>query len=280
MNKINTLLLVLILVCSSCKKDDEYIQQDTLGYNMLLMGNSFFRPYANRIGELAIDAGYMNHNDMVVFKGGVSGRPINLWNDTGETNIRIKETLDRGDIDVFGMTAGNLPDNPTDGFRDWIAYALQNNPNITIFLSIPPPDFPNDWEQTAQEFGFSTIQETYEHFVNHIINKTVIDSLRAEFPSTNIFSIPTGKASIDLWQMNQDDLLLDDITFMGPFATSLFTDVKGHQGEIIAYTGALMWLNAIYKVDLKTNGFDKDFNTDLHKVADNAMNIHDPNYNQ
>ena len=42
------------------------------------MGNSFFKPYANRIGELAIDAGYMNHNEMLVFGSGVDGRPINF----------------------------------------------------------------------------------------------------------------------------------------------------------------------------------------------------------
>ena len=280
MNKTNILLLVLILACSSCTKDEEPIQQETLGYNMLLTGNSFFKPYADKIGELAIDAGYMNHNDMIVTRSGVNGRPINLWNDTGETNMRIKETLDRGDVDIFGMTAGDLPDNPTDGFKDWIAYALQNNPNVTIFLSIPSPDFPNDWEQTAQGLGFATIQEAYEDFVNQTIHKTLIDPLRIEFPSTNIFSIPTGKASIDLWQMHQDNLLLDDVSFMGPLESSLFTDEKGHQGEIITQTGTFMWLKAIYNVDLSTNDFDTGFNTDLHEVAEDAMNSHDPNYNQ
>lgn len=27
------------------------------GLNMMLMGNSFFRPYAEKLGELAVDAG-------------------------------------------------------------------------------------------------------------------------------------------------------------------------------------------------------------------------------
>ena len=259
MNKVNIWVTVLILVSSSCKNDDEPIQQDALGYNMLLIGNSFFKPYAERIDELAIDAGYINHNNTLVFAGGENGRPINLWNDTGEKNRLIKETLDRGDVDIFGMTAGNLPDNPTDGFRDWIAYALQNNPNITIFLSIPPIDFPNEWEQRAQDAGFGTINELYEYFINDIIHKTLIDELRSEYPSTNIFSIPTGKASFKLWEMKQDNILLDDILFMGPWENSLFTDQKGHQGKIITYTGTLMWLNGIYEDNLSTNAFQTGF---------------------
>jgi cellobiose-specific phosphotransferase system component IIC len=42
------------------------------------MGNSFFKPYANSIGKLAINAGYMNHNEILVFGSGVDGRPIDF----------------------------------------------------------------------------------------------------------------------------------------------------------------------------------------------------------
>ena len=278
MNKINTLLLVLILVYSSCKKDEEIVIEETKGYNMLLIGNSFFKPYADKIGEQAIDAGYINHKDITVFAGGDTGRPINLWNATGANNQLIKETLDRGDVNIFGMTAGNLPENTTDGFRDWIAYALQNNPDITIFLSIPPPDFPSQWQQMAKNLGFDTIQEAYEHFVNYTIHKLLIDPLRAEFPSTNIFTIPTGWATINLAQMNLDNLLLDDITLSGPRETSIFIDQKGHQGDIVRETGGLIWLTSIYNVNLNTNTYETDFNTDLHTVAQDIMNSHDSNY--
>ena len=33
-------------------------------------------------------------------------------------------------------------DNPTEGHSAWINYALQNNPNIIIFIAIPTFDFP------------------------------------------------------------------------------------------------------------------------------------------
>ena len=277
MKKIAILILVLPLILTSCAKEEV---DEKLGYNMLLMGHSYFKPYANRIGEIAIDAGLINHNQTYVFSPGASGFPIGLWNDTGAKNQRIKETLDAGNVEVFGMVADSRGLNESfEGTRNWIAYALQNNPDITIFLSISPPNFPNDWEQTAQQSGFATVQETFTAHINQNVHLELIDSLRAEFPSTNIFSIPTGKASIDLWQMYKDDLLLDSILETGPFEISLFTDEQGHQGEMTAYTGALMWLKGIYKVDLSTNDYVTGFNTDLHTVAEDAMNSHDPDYN-
>ena len=276
MKKIAILILVLPLILTSCAKEEV---DEKLGYNMLLMGHSYFKPYANRIGEIAIDAGLINHNQTYVFSSGASGFPIGLWNDTGAKNQRIKETLDAGNVDVFGMAADSRGLNESfEGTRNWIAYALQNNPEITVFLSISSPNQPDSWEQTVQQSGFATVQEAFAAHTNQNVHIALIDSLRAEFPSTNIFSIPTGKASITIWQMHKDNLLLDNIAYIGPFENSLFTDTNGHQGEITASTGALMWLKGIYKVDLTTNDYDTGFNTDLHTVAEDAMNSHDPDY--
>ena len=273
---VTDVLLVLSVFSTSCQSEE------TLGYNMLLMGHSFFKPYANRIGELAIDAGFVNHTQTFVFAGGANGFPISLWNDTGDDNQLIKAILDNGDVDLFGMVADvrQIANESLNGHRYWIEYARQNNPDITIFLSISAPAYPANWEQMAQELGYATVQEAYAAHISQDTHVALIDTLRSEFPSTNIFSIPTGKACVDLWQMYQDDLLLDDIEYMGEFENSLFTDALGHQGEMTAQTGALMWLKGLYNVDLTTNDFDTGFNTDLHTVAEEAMNSHDPDYNQ
>ena len=91
MNRINTsLILALILIFSSCKKDEEPVIEENQGYKMLLMGHSYFKPYAERLEEVAIDAGYLNHNQTFVFSSGGSGFPISLWNDTGAKNQQIK----------------------------------------------------------------------------------------------------------------------------------------------------------------------------------------------
>lgn len=279
MNKLKFFIVPIILLILSCSHDDVPKQEDSKGYNMLLIGNSFFKPYANNLDKLALDAEISNHTSTVVFRGGDNGRPINFWNDsTSDEHILIKSVLDQGNIDFLGMTAGHLPDNPTDGFREWIDYALQKNPNITIFLSIPPIDYPTDWNQLAQDNGFDSVQELYDYFVNEIIHNTLVDALRAEFSSTNIFTIPTGWATINLAQMQQDGLLMDEISLVGSYATSIFTDSKGHQGQINIETGTLLWLNSIYNIDLSTNSYDTGFNTDLHEIAKQIMDNHDADY--
>ncbi len=247
------------------------------GQNMLLMGNSFFRPYAQRLSGLALDAEFLEHRDTEVFRGGVYGTPIGLWKNE-DTNTEIKQILDGGNIDMLGMTGYYNEDDPTSGFSEWIEYALQKNPNVKIFISIPPIDFPADWQQTAEDAGLNNIRELYEFFENDHTHKTVIDQLREMYPSTVIFSIPTGWATFDLEEMHQNDLLLDDISLFGSFERAIFTDAKGHQGEVVVTTGALIWLSSIYGVHLRNNDFDTGFNTDLHTVAEEIVVNHDPEY--
>ena len=214
------LSLFLIASISSFAQNDECLEE-TQGYNMLLIGNSFFRPYAEKLDDLAIHAGFENHNSTRITRGGENGRPINFWNDSSSNeHQQIKAALDQGNIDFFGMTAGHEPEDRTEGHRAWINYALQNNPNITIFIAIPQIDFPADWDQRAQEFGFETIQELTDFFVNDLVHNEMVDQLRIEFPSTTIFTIPTGWASVSLDQMNMEEELLDDISRFGPQAVS------------------------------------------------------------
>ena len=285
---LNFCTLILIL---SCTKDENPQQIQTQGYNMLLMGNSFFRPYADHLNNLAIQADLNEHNSTVVNRGGELGRPINLWNDsnTEEHNL-IKSTLDQGNIEVFGMTSGYDidSDNPTEGHSSWIQYALQNNPNIIIFIAIGSFDFPNgdsngtrpDWDTFASDNGFNSIQEFYDYYINEVIHKEIVDKLRLEFPSTKIFTIPTGWATKNLAQMNLDNELLDDISMFGPKSSSIFTDEKGHQGQIVIETGTMIWLNSIYNVDLSSFNYNTGFTTDLHAIAQDIIDSHDSNYKQ
>jgi hypothetical protein len=248
---------------------------------MLLMGNSFFAPYARAIGDLAIDAGYTAHTDTVVIRGGAGGWPISLWNDDGAGEIGdehrlIKATLDAGGVDILGMVPTNSTGivNPTDGYSEWINYALQNNPNIKVFISLSAPDLPGFWQQTAEAAGFNSMQAAWDAYMYGEVHQTLLELLRDEFPSTTFFTIPTGQAALTLRKMYDDDELLDEVNFQGPKATSLFIDVKGHQGDIIATTGSLVWLNALYGVDLPTYSYDAGFNTDLKGIAQTIMDEH------
>jgi hypothetical protein len=81
--------------------------------------------------------------------------------------------------------------------------------------------------------------------------------------------------------MNIDGLLLDQIDMFGSLETSIFTDQKGHQGNIVRETGGLLWLGSIYGVDLVRNSnYNTSFSTDLHTIAEQIMATHDPNYIQ
>lgn len=283
--KISTILLITS-TCSFAQMDD-CTTEETQGYNMVLIGNSFFRPYADKLDIMAIDAGFENHASTTVIRGGENGIAINFWNDSlSVEHNQIKAALDQGDVDFFGLTSGHDPNNPTEGHKAWIEYALQNNPDITIFISLAPFDFPEgdpngdrpDWGTLALDNGFNTIQELFSFYVSEIMHNEIVDQLRIDFPSTKIFTIPTGWATFNLNQMNLDGELLDDITMFGPRETSIFTDQKGHQGDIVRETGGMIWLNSIYNVDLSTFDYDTGFDTDLHSIAADIVNEHNSDY--
>ena len=228
-----------VLLGTSCNKesvcDEETIpQEEENGKQMLLIGNSFFRPYAENLDIVAADAGYADHSSTTVFRGGDNGRAGNFWDDsTSQETMNIKAALDAGDIELFAMTADGDTADPTRGYKAWINYALQNNPDIEIGISLPMIDFPANWDSTAQALGYNDIHDLYPFVIDQFWHTNVIDSLRVEFPDVNIFSIPTGWAGIKLAQMQQDDLLDDDIDLFGAKPTSIFTDQMGHQGQIV-----------------------------------------------
>ena len=49
---------------------------------MLLIGNSFFRPYAAKFDDMVSYTEVENHNATTVFRGGENGNPYNFWNDS------------------------------------------------------------------------------------------------------------------------------------------------------------------------------------------------------
>ena len=272
--------LLALSVLPSCSRDNGTNGNDA-GSRMLLIGNSFFRPYAEHLNTVAMDLDYTEHDATVVIRGGANGWAISFWNDsTSDSHQQIKSAFDNGGIEYFGMTSGSSPTNRTEGFKEWIQYGLQENPDMKVFISIAPIDFPSNWTDTAQHFGFSSIESFYDYFVNTLIHKTVVDPLRVEFPNTPIFTIPTGWAAVDLVKMRKDGELLDSIDFSGPKVSSLFTDTKGHQGQIIIEAGTLMWMNGIYNMDLNSSAYQTGFNTDLHGLADQIMGDHDTLYKQ
>ena len=251
----------------------------TTGYHMLLIGNSFFKPYAENLDEMAIEAGFENHKSTRITRGGENGWASSFWNDSlTQEHKEIKAALDQGDVELFGMTSGGAPENRIEGHKAWIEYALEKNPDISIFIAIAAVDYPTEWDQRAEDYGFDSIEELYDFFVNDLVPDSIVKPLREAFPTTPIFTIPTGLATLKLTQMQEDDTLLDEISYEGPKSTSLFKDFKGHQGDIIIETGTLVWLSSIYNVKLDTFSYDTGFNTDLHSIANDIISDHNVGY--
>ena len=107
------LFAFLFTVFIGCKKEENLpapyvpVNEDSEGYNILLIGNSFFRPYAEKLDILANEAGFVEHISTRITRGGDNGRPINFWNDSlTQEHLDIKVALDKGDIEIFGMTPG------------------------------------------------------------------------------------------------------------------------------------------------------------------------------
>ena len=70
---LNFCILIFIL---SCTKDENPQPIQTQGYNMLLIGNSFFKPYADHLSSLATEANLNEHISAVVKDGAAKGSPL------------------------------------------------------------------------------------------------------------------------------------------------------------------------------------------------------------
>ena len=60
----------------SCNKDENPQPIQTQGYNMLLIGNSFFKPYADHLSSLATEANLNQHISAVVKDVAAKGSPF------------------------------------------------------------------------------------------------------------------------------------------------------------------------------------------------------------
>jgi hypothetical protein len=106
-----------------------------------------------------------------------------------------------------------------------------------------------------------------------------VDDLRAQYPGVTIYSIPYGQASHELFALFEAGNLPDVSNLEGPGATSLYTDYKGHAGDVLKALIELIWIDAIYGVDLDTYAYDPGYQTDLKALAKSIMDAHDPAYN-
>jgi len=238
------------------------------GFDSLFIGHSFFRPMAEEMAVLAPLAGFDAHTQEVVFSGGATGSPEGLWlQDTKRANIQAE--LDEGDIDLFGMTYH--PDYPSlTGYVNWIDYALAANPDTIVFVAIPwitnPVNYAAASYAAALDVGYPAVAYP------------LIDSLRDEYPDTTIFAIPYGLSAGELYTRYADGELDDVTELVGSNGSGVFRDGFGHADHILEDLASLVWLQAIYGVDLAAFDAGYDWTVDLNTIASSILAEHDPAY--
>jgi hypothetical protein len=239
------------------------------GFNSLFIGHSFFNPFARGMPNYSAAAGIAGHTQLVVFSGGATGAPLALWNDPTKS-AEIKAYLDSGDVELFGMTYhGAYP--TTEGYENWIDYALAQNPTTRFFVALPWSQNPESTDAATYASTWLTAHATAWH--------DFIDSIRALYPGVDIYAIPYGQSAVELRNLLDDNNLPGVPNLVGNAADSIFKDTLGHPGDILRDLGQLVWLNAIYDVDLSTYTYGPSWGTtDLKAIAKTIMDAHDPDY--
>tara|TARA_X000001036_G_scaffold423876_1_gene448331 strand:- start:1064 stop:1930 length:867 start_codon:yes stop_codon:yes gene_type:complete len=238
-------------------------------YNVLYIGHSFGRIFAQTLQDYAHTAGFSNHSQYIEMSGGASGAPDALWADDGHRE-NIKAYLDTGEIDVLIMICCSIEFMET-GLQSDVAiwnfssYAVEKNPEIRIGLALPWKDYPAEYENGTEYRNQSDI--AYNGWVNLSTN------LSADFPTADVFTFHHGAVMYELRDMFEAGELENDIDQLtGSRATSIFTDAKGHAGQIAIDTGTLIWLNAVHGVEPMEMPEFTEWNTDIRLVAESLLN--------
>ncbi len=238
------------------------------GFDSLFIGHSFFKPMATEMAVLAPLAGFDAHTQEVVFSGGATGSPEGLWIQDAK-RAAIQAELDEGDVDLFGMTYHPTYGSLT-GYVNWIDYALAANPDTIVFVAVPW--ITNPVSYTAASYA-ALLDVAYP-----AIAHPLIDSLRAEYPDTTIFAIPYGLSAGELFTRYADGELDDVTELVGSNGSGVFRDDFGHADHILEDLASLVWLQAIYGVDLATFDAGYEWSIDLNTIASSILAEHDPAY--
>ncbi|MEM6917211.1 MAG: hypothetical protein AAF491_11655, partial [Verrucomicrobiota bacterium] len=255
--------------------------------NCVLMGHSFFAPPARDIEAYAELAGITDLDVGFVMSGSASGAPLSLWNNP-ENKAKIQSLLDTGGIEMMGMTyfphllskKGAGPEiEELVGYDNWVKYAVETNPGLErVFVAIPwaaidGGSFPKNERIKRVE---SAITKIHSH----------IDVLRERYPSVTFQCIPYGRGAFILEDYLERGELKGIEHFQMPdrkgHKASIYRDNTGHACPILAELSTLIWLHALYGVDL-VNGFDA-FETEydaalLKQIATDVVAQHNENYN-
>lgn len=241
---------------------------NTKGYKSLLAGHSFFKPITHDFTWLAAHAGFTEHEQTVIYSSGPTGAPQALWDDDDNRNA-IQAVLDEGDVGLFGLTYHD--DYPEEhAYIQWADYAFDKNPDTALFIAMP-------WGRWPGRFEVNEMEQFWTHHHEDVIHQ-IVDILRARYPGKRIFCVPYGMASTKLKTLFESGNLPDVQQLIGDHLTSIYNDELGHTGVLMKRLGALVWLQAIYGVDMQQFDYYDPYTADLKTLAADIMAVHNGDY--
>lgn len=261
------IILWLVALVHGCGSEPD-INVNPEKYNVLYIGHSFGRPFAEAMEDFSEAAGISDHAQHIVFSGGASGTPGALWANAAH-RTEILAYLDTGEIDVLIMICCSVDFIESEGAQDaaiweFTAYAYEKNPDIRIGLALSWQDYPEDYSDVAtHRMGTDVVYPYWQDLGNN---------LSMSFGGLDVFTIYHGAAIYALRELYEADSLDDVQQMTGPRASSLFTDTKGHAAHITKDTGALLWLYAIHGVDPLSMPYFEAYDTDIRDIAASVLN--------
>jgi hypothetical protein len=249
-------------------------RQFVSGHRALLMGHSFFNPFSVALPGDAVRAGFDDHDQAAFMSGGSGGAPLSFWNNEAQSDA-IKMALDEGGFTLLGMTYYPLQENGVSiddnlqGYSNWIDHALRENSDFSVFIGMP-------WGRNADSLTYWEFLE--EWIPGHEEVHGFIDSLRQEFPELDIYCVPYGLAVMELNKRFEAGRIPDLVGEVGDAGNHMFTDSLGHPGSMVEDLVRLVWLRAIYAVDLESYDHNYNYETDLVALANLVMNRHNHHY--
>ena len=247
--------------------DEATDEAEVEGLEVLYMGHSFGRPFAENMETAADLAGIEGHNQLIVSRGGEKGAPQAMW-EAPKVQAEIKAELNTGTVDVLIMICCSkelLNSGVTESWAELeiAEYALAQNPDTRIGLAMPWVDFPRTFSDSAEH------RERTDD--GYLAFQAFAEQLSADLGGADVFTFYHGAAIYELRDMFEQGALPEIESLIGPRATSIFTDEKGHAGLLAKDTGTLIWLNAIYGIDPLDVAMVDNYDVDIRQVAANAL---------
>jgi hypothetical protein len=239
--------------------------------------------------EYANIAGITDHTSESFFRGGYNGSAFAIWDDP-DSQDTIKGYLDAGDIEMFGMTIFVDQDvseddgahliNQTQGIKNWIEYALAQNPETRFFIALP-------WLGRPLEYVGETGDphtSGYEEYRQVILNseqgiQVLIDDLRDTFVDSEIFLLAYGQGSVELRELYNTGNLPDVDTLVSTNdLVGIHSDTHGHAEQMLTDLNTLIWLQSIYNYPVLEFNKEYPYITDIKTIAHEVATRQDPAY--